>query len=497
MAGGHFGGCCAGQLRDRRMGVGLVATANFYLAPSRAWELLGGAFCALYLQKRATPLKNEVLPLVGIGLIFFAIFFFDAATPFPSAWALIPVGGTMLIILFGTSETFAGRLIGWRGFVGVGLISYSAYLWHQPLYAFARLRSVHAPTEVTYMALALLALALAYFSWRFVEKPFRDKKQTSAKQIAAFSIAGMVAFATTGAYGAYKEGYRDSFMADLTPDQAYAYKLIETAKTSRALTLSDDGACQFGTDKFTAAFAQRIANCFAQRGPALVIVGDSHGRDVYQALTENVQGQFIIGLVSGGCRPQNTSPRCVYYHDFTRWLSQNPQMVGHIIYHSAGLRMLRDENYKAATRTTFHHRSELLYPAEQRILKPLHYMQTLAQYAPVTWLGPRLEPHNSVKQLLETATLNANAAQTGTAAIIPVIQPNVTQTFINLDAYIVKAIAQNGNKVGYISYINEIPFNPVTSYSNCCASYWADTDHWSKEGRKYFGTQLVKALGSK
>lgn len=477
--------------------------ANFFLAPSRFWELLAGGFCALYLQNRPAPLGDgarhdanirQALAMIGLGMIFYAILVFDSATPFPSLWALLPVGGTALVVLFATHETWAGKLLSWRGFVGVGLISYSAYLWHQPLFAFARLRSVVAPTEVIYLGLGLLALALAYISWRYIEKPFRDKSKTSRKQIFAFSIGGMVVFAATGSYGAYQLGFEENFIQNLNRDQAYAYSLMQVANAEKPGALVDDGACQFGTSQMTPAFTQRIANCYAQHGPALVVIGDSHGRDVYQALVENVQGGFIIGLISGGCRPQNKGPRCTYYGDFRQWLAANPQMVGHIIYHSAGLRMLSSANGRPAMRTNFRHRSERLHPDPKRIQAIVSYTVQLAQFAPVTWLGPRMEPHVSALEILQTATLNSDAAQQGTAAIIPQIKPEVAQSFAALDAYGANAIAHANSSVTYISYMQTIPFDAATSFSSCCALYWADTDHWSEAGEKHFGAQLVRAL---
>lgn len=150
-------------------------SANFYLAPTRAWELLAGSICAFLLSGRE-PRASNALSLAVLGLIVFAIFYFDDSTPFPSVYALAPVLGTALIILFGGSGSWAARLLSTRSFVGIGLISYSAYLWHQPLFAFARIRSVLEPSPELMMALAALSLVLAYFSWRYVETPFRKGK---------------------------------------------------------------------------------------------------------------------------------------------------------------------------------------------------------------------------------------------------------------------------------------------------------------------------------
>ena len=136
-------------------------SANFYLAPMRAWELLIGSLCAFWLSGRDLRPNNR-LSLLGLALIVFAIFYYDDATPFPSVYALLPVLGTALIILFGGAGTWVAGMLGARPFVGIGLISYSAYLWHQPLFAFARLRSINEPTQSLMLVLAALSLVVSH-----------------------------------------------------------------------------------------------------------------------------------------------------------------------------------------------------------------------------------------------------------------------------------------------------------------------------------------------
>lgn len=74
-------------------------SATFYLIPTRAWELGAGSICAFLLNNRQ-PYENNALSGLGLMLIFGSIFLYDSNTPFPSLWALAPVGGTALIILF-------------------------------------------------------------------------------------------------------------------------------------------------------------------------------------------------------------------------------------------------------------------------------------------------------------------------------------------------------------------------------------------------------------
>jgi peptidoglycan/LPS O-acetylase OafA/YrhL len=105
------------------------ASANFYLSPTRAWELFAGSIAAFIVQKNGVQ-KNNFLALVGLSAIVFSIFYYDDSTPFPSAYALLPVLGVVMVFLYADKETLAAKLLSTRVFVGIGLISYSAYLWH-------------------------------------------------------------------------------------------------------------------------------------------------------------------------------------------------------------------------------------------------------------------------------------------------------------------------------------------------------------------------------
>ncbi len=159
--------------------------ANFFLAPSRMWELLAGVFCAFYLQqpRDPSPLIKQIASALGLLMLVYSIIFFDKTIPFPSVYALLPVLGTALIILFTDKNTLVGQLLSVPFIVGIGLISYSAYLWHQPLFVFARLSSLEELSVSMLLGLSLLAFIMAYISWRWVEKPFRNRNWLSQRQI--------------------------------------------------------------------------------------------------------------------------------------------------------------------------------------------------------------------------------------------------------------------------------------------------------------------------
>ena len=182
--------------------------ANFYLTPSRVWELLFGSMVAIYISDKGI-IKNNFLSLMGLSLIIFSIFFFDENTRFPSFLALIPVIGTCMVIMFSHQETLTARILSSSAPVQIGLISYSAYLWHQPIFAFARIRSFDHPSILLMSILAVASLVLAFFSWKHVEAPFRNKDKFSKKTIFSLFTFFSVFILALGLSGHFSNGFYD------------------------------------------------------------------------------------------------------------------------------------------------------------------------------------------------------------------------------------------------------------------------------------------------
>ena len=177
--------------------------ANFYLLPTRAWELIAGALCSFAIIK-PNIWRDNLLSIAGVIAIAVSIFAYDETVSFPSIYALMPVLGACAILLFAREGTLTCYFLSIKPIVGIGLISYSAYLWHQPLFAFARIRSLTEPSIQLMMLLAAASIALAYFSWRFIERPARrigtypfPNRRTIMISLSMFASL-IVAFGITG-----------------------------------------------------------------------------------------------------------------------------------------------------------------------------------------------------------------------------------------------------------------------------------------------------------
>ena len=159
--------------------------AAFYLLPARAWEILLGSLIAFYASRiyqiKIPRVLQQILGVLGALLISFAVFYFDEKTPSPGLYMLCPTIGAALIIIFATKGTLVQYVLSSKLMVGIGLISYSLYLWHQPLFAFSKYINLDPLGTTEILLLVVLAFSLAYLTWRFIEQPFRDRNRINSK----------------------------------------------------------------------------------------------------------------------------------------------------------------------------------------------------------------------------------------------------------------------------------------------------------------------------
>lgn len=269
------------------------AMSAFYLLPFRAWELLAGSFAAYYLQNNQqselNPKMLQIGSLAGLLMILVAMFFYDKGTLFPGLNALLPVTGTVFIILFATPSNGVGKLLSIKPMVQVGLISYSAYLWHNPLFAFARIRSEsHIAGDATMWALSALSLVLAYFTWKYVEAPFRDKTKFTTKAIFKYSIAGSVIFFILGVGGHFY--FRNAELSKFPEWE-------QLVRRNHCLLIPDDKRERHDDMCY--------ANFDGQKNSRILLWGDSHAASLYQGLKPyaDKNNMVVTQLNQSACPP--------------------------------------------------------------------------------------------------------------------------------------------------------------------------------------------------
>ena len=303
--------------------------ANFFLAPTRAWELLAGAVASVFTFQR--PSKPRELPAaLGLAMMLLSFFVYDESTPFPSAFALLPVMGTVLVLLFGRAGTATAAILSTRPIVGIGLISYSAYLWHQPLFVLARMRLLTDPSPPIMLALCVLSLALAAFSWKFVEQPFRRPPSASAAPSArpfAMAAAGSAVLVAIAMIGVVSHGAKFRFNESVISMLAR----FDQEKAARRKNIHAD-ECQFNEQRTGVGvdgFLERWT-CEPKAGDGMIatdiaIFGDSHSADIAEAMRANGGDVMQIGGANCSLTPELMSADC---RKIARFIKQKIVAVG-------------------------------------------------------------------------------------------------------------------------------------------------------------------------
>ncbi|WP_413989288.1 acyltransferase family protein [Labrys okinawensis] len=273
--------------------------AAFYMAPTRAWELLVGALLALgAVPKIEWAWLRETLAALGLALIVAGCLLFYKNMPFPGERALVPCIGAALLIHAGTSgPTLVGRLLSLRPLVFIGLISYSLYLWHWPIIIFFRIWSAR-PVGVGEGALLLvLSFAAAALSWRYIEQPFQRKAVAASPVVLRFSAAGGVAGLVVVWVGLLVSGgLASAFPAGVVRLAGYVH-------------YEDEAVYRRGTcflDSHANALADFDAGTCLARAPgkpAMLLIGDSHAAHLWRGLADELPGASILQMTASGCKP--------------------------------------------------------------------------------------------------------------------------------------------------------------------------------------------------
>lgn len=272
--------------------------AAFYLLPTRAWELLLGALTAFWLSNgnrapRHTAL-SDLLSATGLLCIVIAVLKFSAATAFPGYAALLPTLGTVLIIAFSGHARYIKALLSLRLLVGIGLISYSAYLWHQPLLAILRHASLNDPDLAMLGMVIIGTFILSWISWRFVEQPFRNNRDWPGSRAKIAMVLSVLTLYGLGIYGTGDGGLLSRFDRLATVLDSYYPEPERPDNPGPACRMS-------GTNMLA-----RLDNCDSVRaGRYALLIGDSHASALASALRDELLAHDLdlISLYNNGCLP--------------------------------------------------------------------------------------------------------------------------------------------------------------------------------------------------
>ena len=271
-------------------------SASFYLLPTRAWELTAGALVAVCFARHSFKAPRYLAnagTVLGLAAILAPVFLYDDEMPFPGLAALPPVAGTALILLVSSTATSVRAILSNRLAVGLGLISYSAYLWHQPFIVFYKINPHIEPTGTGLLVVCLAAFALAAATYFVIEQPAR-RSSIRGRKLAGWVVVPAIALCSLGLVIPKSSwagmGQRESYLGTpefrklVSADGSKAWSFISMSDTNRCGIRMPENACRFGNESW-------------------ITLGDSFVGDMEPSLLEilTARGEGMIALAYEQC----------------------------------------------------------------------------------------------------------------------------------------------------------------------------------------------------
>lgn len=278
----------------------------FFHPAARFWELFAGVWLAAWQRQsaaagiapmaRAARVPPELAAAAGLLFLSAAFVWLREGDGFPGMQALLPVFGAMLLVGPAAGSALSRHLLASRPMVFVGVISYPLYLWHWPLLSLARIERGGEPSTAVRAGLVLLAVALAWATWRWVETPLRHARAgSSATRIL---VVAMVIVALAGAFVFHTDGISARYPAPVRAVAGFEY---DSKADARA------GSCFLKTEQPAADFAPEcLAPADSALRPRVVLWGDSHAGHLYPGLRDlaaGAPGFALVQLTASGCPP--------------------------------------------------------------------------------------------------------------------------------------------------------------------------------------------------
>jgi peptidoglycan/LPS O-acetylase OafA/YrhL len=454
---------------------------NFYLIPSRIWELLIGSLSAMLLNSeklKGLSLRNQsLLALLGFVTIIASYFLFTPETVHPSLLTVFPVVGTALIIIFSTNTCLIGRFLSFRPLVFIGLMSYSLYLWHQPIFALVKLKySLHLTLEMQLILLSTTFI-MAYLSWRFVEKPFRNRNEFDMARIFKLSFSSIVAVFILGV--CLQQNV--FFQKLIYPKDMARYEVLKEAGDSHYDQKNYDQGCKFITEEIDSAFEERFMACTKMYPQAIVVIGGSHGIDLYNAFSRNTKKPFVVGIARGFCRAHNMIgativPHKCQYEDFKGFAKKYGHNINYVMYTQTPDRLFTKH-------ITLANKSNLSLHHVVQVVNYLKYLKEDLKLN-VTMIG-MLPP-------ITKSPINFDYKR----SLDLQINDYVSQNSIEMAQYTDSVFSAYLNEVGitYVSKIDSFRLNLPKDIIYEGKITYSDNRHISYAGEMIFGKRLVDYL---
>lgn len=271
---------------------------SFFSPLSRAWELLTGSCLAIALHSFPNTMKyvgwpKKLIPKLAIGVIFLSISLVHLENWVHPGIVTIPVViATAALICFACPSEPVTRFLSSPTLVMIGKLSFSIYLWHFPVFAFGRLSLSQPPTAGDMSLWLFITIILSALSYHFVERPFRFVISTRP-----FVICLSLAISVVGAFyvvGQKTDLLSSSIKRDLTAlygGPFFDNEALRDQSWSILNSLASDEIIGPENAHGPSDHEQNTLWFNAHESLKLLVIGNSHSKDMFNALHFALQDQ--------------------------------------------------------------------------------------------------------------------------------------------------------------------------------------------------------------
>ena len=431
---------------------------------NRVVQLALGGLCALVasnnlLSKLRINQKKVLTTLAFIGLLLL-IPFYSSAQAVPSLMSLIPVGLTCVFLLFPRMNAVAA-VLSWKPIQIIGRASFSIYLVHQPILALSKTVIYGTPystptvTEKSVMVVGCLLLGIV--SWRVIEEPMRRLRGKSEIVLVIALLASAVSLYVYANRVIKQEGYPSRIPASAAEtlarrDIAMASNEVKMIRDCAYETTLVDLSGSKGNSEF-----QRCASTY---GPPILVAGDSHAEDLFNALSINLPERFVIGVY------RHSASHSEFADELSKTITiskPNLQVILFTLEASTWIdsNIIQIDQLKIDTKV-------ILDSAIQ-----------IQKYEKFVWLGPQIEPRIDLY---------------GFNPLVGIVRElNTVRMSEQLSSQVDKILKRLAKKssVGYLSKMQIVHFDYREDFDVPEGFTYSDRTHWSTVGEKVFGKRLV------
>ena len=391
------------QFADTIQGVDQIF--NFYSPFTRLWEFLIGfllAYREINYKAKFKDYLHQILPVFGLFLITHSILFFDNETPHPSFDTLYPIFGVALIIVFTSKEDLIGKILNFKFFVWLGLISYSIYLWHFPILAFLRVRGITL-SNFEKIGLIGIILILSTLSYKIVEKPL--KNFLSRKMFYSILIFIIILLTLSIFYVIFSKKFNSTWNYLAPKSITTPYEIIKGSQKKHVINFKQ---CHFNVNENDLKYLEKIKNCSEKFDKGIFILGDSHGTNISNSFHFNESLNFVVGFTQGGCRISSCNEKFNQYKFFIENILHNLREDDIVIYHQSGSHLIKDQYGNYDSQKAF---IDGIFKIDKNKIKRISdYLNTIGQQtsAKLFWLGPFVEYRYDPKIIVNLSMIKQN-----------------------------------------------------------------------------------------